>query len=192
MMNFSKYFNLWESVGDTIDIPYIIGDQYTSGQHAFREGDKEIPAKDPASIIKPKIIYDSNTLEQILRQYNSEILNVVYKRHEWGSYHERQLYCQAHLQLFDPDDLDDRKALIDELEKIKIEDDYYTDLNDPFWARKTITKTLPFTSFEDILETWWEFVKSSDIKMPTGSSEDYWNRKSLAAKMAYKKDYSGD
>jgi hypothetical protein len=193
MISFIKYYKLWESSQDTIDIPYIIGDQYTSGVHAFREDEKEIPAKDPASIIKPTIIYDGNSLEQLLSQYGSEVLNVVYLRHEWGSYHERQLYCQAHLQLFDPNDFDDREALIDELENIKIEDDYYHPLEDSFYSSRNVVKKITqFSSFDEVLENWWEMVRTSDIKTPVGSSEDYWKRKILATKMQHRKEYDGD
>jgi len=192
MIKYSEYFKLWESSSNTIDIPYIIGDQYTAGRHSFGD-EAETPAKDPAKFITPTIVYNADCLKQLLDKYGVDIINVVYKRYEWGSYHERQLYCQAHLQISEPADIDDYHGMIDELENCKIEDDYYFPL-DNHRARSTgyDIQTTQFTNFDDILKNWQDMVKDSEIKIQTGSSEDFWKRKILAAQVSMKKDYDGD
>lgn len=177
MISFVKFF---ESYGNTITIPYIVGDQYTSGVHAFHEDEQEIPAEDPIKYIRPKFLYGD-----VLENHKSEIIQVVYKRYEWGSYHERQLYCQAHLQF-------SSTPGIEELEQEKNGFDFVMDLDHGYGSDRTITKTAPFTTFEDVLDNWWEMVRSSEIKTPTGSSGDYWNKKILNTQMGYKQDYDGD
>jgi len=196
MISFQKFYKLYESSESTFQIPYIVGEQYTSGAHSF--GDKpEIPAKDPRKVIEPRIVYDSEKLAHILKLYDCVVSQVTYERYEWGSYHERQLYCNAILTIEPNDSYDISYSMISEIEDSKIDDDYYFPLTGSYVRNEKELKreTLPFTSFDDILEKWKEMVNSSKITTPQGSSEEYWNKKISNAMMLHKHDkrqYDGD
>jgi hypothetical protein len=191
MIPFERFYKIYESKELSFQIPYIIGEEYTSGAHSFG-GSPEILASDPRKSIEPRIVYDSTKLSEILKIYDCEILRVVYERYEWGSYHERQLYCNAHLVVSEADDIDDNENMVSDIENVKIEDDYYYN----FTNKKGVeVETLPFTSFEDILENWKEMVSSSEITTPQGSSEDFWNKKISNVMMMHKHNnrmYDGD
>jgi hypothetical protein len=197
MIPFERFYKIYESKELSFQIPYIIGEQYTSGAHSF--GDKpEIPAKDPRKVIEPKIVYDSNKLSEILKIYDFVISQVSYERYEWGSYHERQLYCNAILTIESTDSHGVCYYMMSEIEDSKIEDDYYYNFTNSSYdsVKKGVeVETLPFTSFEDILENWKEMVSSSEITTPQGSSEDFWNKKISNVMMMHKhnnREYDGD
>lgn len=187
-MRFIDFYSLRENTSPTITIPYINGNQYTCGVYAFHAGQKEVPAKDPVSIIKPEFVYPENELKEILNTFGCRILNVNYERYEWGSYHERQLYCQAYLEITEPDDIDESILMNTLLSKIEIDTYIFPLTNDS----KLKKDTIPFTTFEDVLEKWWEMVSESKITQPTGSSEEFWNKKILTAQMLHNKTYEGD
>jgi hypothetical protein len=198
MINFQKFFKIYESTVSSFEIPYIIGDMYTSGSHAFGDS-PEFPAEDPSKIIEPKIIYDSDELSKILKIYDCVISQVRYERYEWGSYHERQLYCNAFLIINSNDNYGISDDMISEIEDSRKEDDYYfplTGSNSYVRSKKDlVVEKLPFKSFNDILKNWKEMVNSSKIKTPQGSSEEFWNKKISNAVMMNKHNkgmYDGD
>jgi hypothetical protein len=197
MIPFERFYKIYESKELSFQIPYIIGEKYTTGRHSFGDS-PEIPASDPRKSIEPKIIYDAQKLSEILKQYDCKILRVIYERYEWGSYHERQLYCNAHLVMSEANDIDDNENMMSDIENVKIEDDYYYPLTGPgsyVRSRGLTTETLPFTSFKDILKNWKEMVDSSEITTPQGSSEDFWDKKISNVMMMHKhnnREYGGD
>jgi hypothetical protein len=191
MIPFERFYKIYESKELSFQIPYIIGEEYTSGAHSFG-GSPEIPASDPRKSIEPRIVYDSTKLSEILKIYDCDISQVSYERYEWGSYHERKLYCNAILTIEPNDSYGISYGMISEIENSKIEDDYYYNITN---KKGVEVETLPFTSFEDILENWKEMVSSSEITTPQGSSEDFWNKKISNVMMMHKhnnREYDGD
>lgn len=161
----------------------------TYGVHSFGDGEVEKPADDPSKYITPDFLYDEMELQTILDKYNSSIEEFKFKLDDYGTYHFRNLLSQVFLTVKCPHK--NKKDLEYDLETIQ-KDELQMELTGSKYGSEYVEAYGQFISFEDTLKKWKEFVKSKNPVIPTGSSENYWNKKILGASMGYKKYYDGD
>ena len=187
-MSEKKYFQYFE-------IPYIDSHQFTYGKHSFGMDDKEIPAENPGDYITAEFIVDFSKLEEILLEYECKVVNVIYLRETYGTYHYCSLHGQAILEIQLAPNTDESQLKYDILQLNENELSDFKELTGSNYDTLTEIKR-PFEGWYDVEDTWKDFMKGVKLQPITGSSKDYWDKKILVAhaqqKAWDKRHYDGD
>lgn len=173
-MNFKEYYKMFTETykrSSEQRINLIYGNKFTSGQHAFGQNEREVPARDPLSLLEIHPVYV--VTPEIENFFKENIKTVTLQKIIGGSYHERwATACATTVISIDQTEWEEWKEKLENAEDLNSFNTYITDSPEE--------KEISYFSMQQVKDELEDFVFSHPSFNHAAKSgetrEQYWQR----------------